>query len=419
VTELQEVAECARRLRAQGQPFLVATVVGVRGSSYRRPGARLLIAGDRWLAGSVSGGCLEGDLLRRGWWHTDGAAAAVVTYDSTADDGDPGWGVGFGCNGVVDVLLERSELADGSVNPAVDGLLQAVARGGACASVTVFRSQIPVLPVGTRVVIEKDGQVAALAPAFRSGPQDGARLLRALIGAGRDCLARGPLRPRTETVTLGEDAVEALIETIVPPPALFVCGGGRDAVPVVMMARQLGWEPWVWEPRRREAIAARFGGTPPLARLLTGPVAELEAAVTTAARSLAVVMSHDFELDAQALRVLLPSPALHVGVLGPRRRAEKLLATLEQQGALPSDPWRRLSAPVGLALGAETPEEIALAILAEAQAVLSGEGAGFLRDRQGPVHAAHAPIVRKAAMEDEERGTLAAPDNLAELEAAE
>jgi len=417
VTELQSVAAAARRLRAEGQPFLVATVVGVRGSSYRRPGARLLIAGDRWITGSVRGGCLEGDLLRRGWWHTDGAAATVVTYDSTAEDGDPGWGVGFGCNGVVDVLLERGELADGSANPAVDGLLQAVARGGACAAVTIFRSTVPVLPVGTRVVVERDGQVSALAPAFRSGAAEGTRLLRALIAAGRERLRQGPLRPCAETITLDGNQVEALIETIVPPPALFVCGGGRDALPVVTMARQLGWEPWVWEPRRREAMAARFGGEPPLARLLTRGVHELEAAVATAARPLAVVMSHDFELDAQALRVLLPSAALHIGVLGPRRRAEKLLATLAQQGALPADPWRRLSAPVGLALGAETPEEIALAILAEAQAVLAGERAGFLRDRTGPVHAESVRVSRLAAPVAAE--DFAARCELPELEAAE
>jgi len=419
MSELQAVAAAARRLRAEGQPFLVATVVGVRGSSYRRPGARLLLAGDRWIAGSVSGGCLEGDLLRRGWWHTDGTAATVVSYDSMAEDGDPGWGVGFGCNGVVDVLLERGDLSDGSTNPAVDGLLKAVARGASCASVTVFRSTVPVLPVGTRIIVERDGQVAALAPAFRSGREEGARLLRALITAGRRCLARGPLRPCSEVMTLGGNAVQALIETIVPPPALFVCGGGRDAVPVVTMARQLGWEPWVWEPRRREAVAARFAGTPPLARLLSGPVNELGAAVGTAARPLAVVMSHDFDLDAQALRALLPSPALHIGVLGPRRRTEKLLATLEQQAALPSDPWRRLSAPVGLALGAETPEEIALAIVAEAQAVLAGEKAGFLRDRQGPVHPERSREQAAATDASDLSGHPGALADGAELEAAE
>jgi xanthine dehydrogenase accessory factor len=129
-------------------------------------------------------------------------------------------------------------------------------------------------------------------------------------------------------------------------------------------------------------------------------------------------MSHDFELDAQALRVLLPSPALHIGVLGPRRRAEKLLATIEQRGAPPSDPWRRLSAPVGLALGAETPEEIALAILAEAQAVLSGETAGFLRDRSGPVHATCARA-DGVPTDLAKREPPAARGEDAELEAAE
>jgi xanthine/CO dehydrogenase XdhC/CoxF family maturation factor len=155
------------------------------------------------------------------------------------------------------------------------------------------------------------------------------------------------------------------------------------------MARQLGWDTWVWEPRNREATAARFASPAgaPVARLLARGVTELGAAVATAARPLAVVMSHDFRIDAEALTVLLPSRALHIGVLGPRRRTEKLLATLAAQGGAPPDPWRRLSAPVGLALGAETPEEIALAIVAEAQAVLAGESAGFLRSRQGPVHA--------------------------------
>ena len=149
----------------------------------------------------------------------------------------------------------------------------------------------------------------------------------------------------------------------------------------------MGWDITVWEPRRREQVAPRF----PQARLVSGGADELVAAVAATPRALAVVMSHDFELDAAALRVLLPSPVLHIGVLGPRRRAEKLLATLRQEGAeLPADPWRRLAAPVGLALGAETPQEIALAIVAEAQAVLAGESAGFLRSRRGPVHQSRA-----------------------------
>ena len=385
MTELQSVAAAARRLRAAGQPFLIATVVAVRGSSYRRPGARILIAGDRWITGSVSGGCLEGDLLRRGWWHTGAAPAVVVTYDSTAEDGDPGWGVGFGCNGVVDVLLERGELADGTPNIAVDGLWRAVERATACAVVTVFRSQVEAVPVGARVVIDAGGRVTSIAPSPSTGaPARAARIVRALVAAGQRCFTAGDrLRPSSATLAVGDGAVEALVETLVPPPALFVCGGGRDAVPVTALAGQMGWDITVWEPRRREQVAPRF----PQARLVSGGADELVAAVAATPRALAVVMSHDFRLDAEALRVLLPSSVLHIGVLGPRRRTEKLLATLAQEGApLPVDPWRRLAAPVGLALGAETPEEIALAIVAEAQAVLTGESAGFLRSRPGPVH---------------------------------
>jgi len=409
LTELQSVAAAARRLRAEGQPFLVATVVAVRGSSYRRPGARLLLAGDRWITGSVSGGCLEGDLLRRGWWHTGAAPAAVVTYDSTAEDGDPGWGVGFGCNGLVDVLLERDPLEDGTPNPAVDGLWRAAERVRTCAVVTVFRSQVAAVPVGARVVVDAGGRVASIAPALGTGASArAARVVRALVAAGERRLTAGERpQPASETVAIEGGAVEALVETVVPPPALFVCGGGRDAVPVTALASQLGWDTTVWEPRRREQVAPRF----PKARLLSGGADQLAAAVEATPRALAVVMSHDFRLDAEALRVLLPSPALHIGVLGPRRRTEKLLATLGEEGALlPADPWRRLAAPVGLALGAETPEEIALAIVAEAQAVLAGESAGFLRSRPGPVH---QPIVSPCDQGDEARPPAAT------LEAAE
>ena len=103
------------------------------------------------------------------------------------------------------------------------------------------------------------------------------------------------------------------------------------------------------------------------------------------------------DLGAHALWVFLPSRALHIVVLGPWRRAEKLLAAIADDSGLPAEPWRRLSAPVGLALGAETPEEIALAIVAEAQAVISGEQAGFLRDRAGPIHGARAATDCSAA----------------------
>ncbi|HEY5242821.1 MAG TPA: XdhC family protein, partial [Polyangiaceae bacterium] len=103
--ELKSIALAAERLRRKSEPFLTATVVRVKGSSYRRPGARMLVTRDRWVTGSVSGGCLEDDVLRRGWWRTRAGGPHLVTYDARSQE-ELGWGLGIGCDGVVDVLLE-------------------------------------------------------------------------------------------------------------------------------------------------------------------------------------------------------------------------------------------------------------------------------------------------------------------------
>ncbi|HEX2656658.1 MAG TPA: XdhC family protein, partial [Polyangia bacterium] len=145
-----------------------------------------------------------------------------------------------------------------------------------------------------------------------------------------------------------------------------------------------GWDVSVYDPRRSESLGLRFKDAH---RILSGDPGKLRHAVDAANCPMAVVMSHDFQLDSQLLRALLPSAAVYVGVLGPRRRTDKLLAELRASGMnLPHELTRRLYSPVGLAIGAETPEEIALAIVSEAQAALSGERAGFLRERTGPVH---------------------------------
>lgn len=383
MTELQSVMSAARSLRDDHQPLLLATVVAIRGSSYRRPGARLLISGDRWIAGSVSGGCLEGDLVRRGWWRTSETGATVVRYDSTADEDDSGWGLGFGCNGVVDVLLERVE----DRSPTMECLFDVAERARPCALMTVFESTLPQLPIGSRVVVERNG-------AFTSAPtvtgEEAGRILVSLVQQARHLFDDSNATCRrhsssTITVAAGGSTARALVEIITPPPALFVCGAGRDAAPLVTMARSMGWDVSVYDPRRNEALGVRFKDAH---RIITGDPGKLRHAVDAATCPLAVVMSHDFRLDSQILRALLPSSAVYVGVLGPRRRTDKILAELRASGMnLPHELTQRLYSPVGLAIGAETPEEIALAIVSEAQAALSGERAGFLRERTGPLHA--------------------------------
>jgi xanthine dehydrogenase accessory factor len=361
VNELVALVASAEELRRAAEPFLLATVVGVRGSSYRRPGARMLLTRDRWIAGSVSGGCLESDLVKKGWWRTT-EGPRIVTYDAAARD-DLGWGLGLGCDGVVDVLIERVD--DRNLDPlaVIAGCLEG--QSPAAVATVIGGAEAP---IGQRVVLSRDGSMRS--------DVSGAPLVRALLAECEAALARREAHMATCT-----GGIEALVETIRPPPRLFVLGAGHDAVPVVEIARAAGWEPIVWEPFARFATRERFAGA---AATTAGPLAKLTARVDASDRPFAVVMAHDYAGDRAALEALLRTRALYVGMLGPRKRTERMLREL----ALSGDP--RIHAPVGLALGAESPQEIALAIVAEAQAVLARADGASLREHAGSIHAASA-----------------------------
>jgi xanthine dehydrogenase accessory factor len=362
MSELKSVIAGARALHARGERCLLATLVAIRGSSYRRPGARLLIGGDGVAAGSVSGGCLERDLARRGWWRT-GGGAALVSYDGAADGDDLGERIGLGCNGAVDVLVERLP-SDGGALAFIDGCF---AREESAALATVFRSTEPRLPVGAWLGVAGDGR-----PHGTLVDDELLMLARQRRGAAA----------AAATATVAGGAAEALLEAIVPPPHLFVMGSGPDAVPLVALAQALGWTITIWAPRARFDIQARFAGAD---RRQSGPAAALTAAIAEAARPLAMVMSHDADRDREALAALLPSRARYIGVLGPKRRTERLLADI---GAAATD---RLHAPAGLSIGAETPAEIALSVIAEMQAALAGASGDHLKHRAGAIHDAESP----------------------------
>ncbi|HVR03938.1 MAG TPA: XdhC family protein [Polyangia bacterium] len=382
MSELRALMAAARELRRTNAPFVTATLVSVKGSSYRRPGARLLIAEDRWICGSVSGGCLERDLVRRAWWRTADGQPALVSYDSTNDgDDDLGWGIGLGCNGVVELLLERA--GAGAAVDALDFIGGCLADEQPGALVTLFRTPRgdeaqAELALGACLAARADrplrSRLASLAPALHESLARKARAVLATPGA----------RPSTIALAGGG---EALVERVEPPPHLFVMGARPDAVPVVRAARAVGWRVTVWAgpssaEARRQLVEAD--------RIAAGPARDLADDVAAAHRPVAVIMTHDVDRDREALAMLLASPCPYVGVLGPRARTDRLLAALGAP-ARPGTPLaQRLHAPVGLALGAETPDEVALAIVAEIQAVVAGEVVGHLRDRPGRIHAAAA-----------------------------
>ncbi len=368
----RQILDAAARLRRQREPHLIATVVRVHGSAYRRPGARMLLTQFRWITGSVSGGCLEGDIAKKGWWRTQSGEPVLVTYDSTipndATDDDIRSAFGLGCNGIVEVLLERAG-TPGRIDPLelASECLRTQKRG---AIVTVIRSRVPQVTLGARVAVIDGGEPQA--DAF-----DDEVLRTAMLADARGAIATGTSSNRTYTTARG--SVDVFVEAILPPPRVFVFGTGHDAVPVVTLARSLGWDVCVCTDQIRVTTRDRFSG---VEEILVGTPADIAARIAECDRAIAIVMNHNYELDRAYLGALIRSNACYIGVLGPRARTSRMLNDLYLVAQ--DDP--RLHAPIGLEIGAETPHEIALAIVSEVQSVLARAPAHSLRDRVGPIH---------------------------------
>ena len=331
---MKELQAIVGHLNRTETASVLATLVTVEGSSYRRPGARMLMADGPGRIGSISGGCLEEDLVERSRRVSATGRAEVVTYDTLAEN-DLIWGVGLGCHGVVRILLERV--------PARPDWAAALAENFCAGRPTVLAVvwESPGGPIGTT-----------------------------LLGAptNRSNAAQGVYRDRIE-----------------PPTSLTIFGAGDDAQPLARLAGDLGWRVTVADPRPAMPTEARFPG---VSGLVLGPADELVARAAPSPGSLAVVMTHHYRHDRPILRHLLPLPLAYLGLLGPRVRAERILADIAGEGiAVTPDMRMRLRAPVGLDLGADSPEEVALSIAAEMMAVRAGRDGRPLRDRTLPIHA--------------------------------
>ena len=429
MSEWRALIEAARELRARRESAVSATVVRVRGSSYRRPGARMLAGRERWLAGSISGGCLERDVLAKGLWRTRQHAAVLVNHDPSADER-----TGSGCHGSIDLLIERADRI-GPCDPFV--LAERCLRDESeVMLVSVFASRHPQLAPGARLAVHSGGWEHDLDPAARSveppaaaspdprrpiGPLlrdapfarseraplsvDQRRLIAPLLSDARLALARGEREPQL----IEHHGVEALLERIAPPPHLFIFGSGHDVGPLIALARALGWTISVWDAQPRFSARERLRE---LDQYLTGDVEDAVARMARCVSPAALVMGHHLEQDTRALAALLRSDVRYIGVLGPRARTDQMLSDCAAAGhALSEVELARVYAPVGLQLGAETPSEIALSIVAEVQAVLCGTAARSLRAQRGDIQRASAPrgaapdetgpqrILREAALE--------------------
>jgi xanthine dehydrogenase accessory factor len=357
MTERKSVAQAALAALANNEEAVLVTVVRVGGSTYRRPGARMLLTEKRGrVAGSISGGCLEGDLLKKAWWRTK-SGPTVLTYDSTEDntpeDEEISWGFGLGCNGVVEVLLER-------VTQESRPYLEILASDQPAVLATVIRGTENI-PVGTR----------------QSPPSLAAQIEKDTLITLQN--ARSSWQTYTD--------VDIYFEYLTPPQPLVIFGAGHDVPPIVKLAKELlGWHITVIDTRSAQPHPERF---PDADSVLALPLKDAPELPVITPKTAVLLMTHHYPDDEKLLGPLLASDARYIGVLGPKRRTERILGTL----ANPNIDLSHLYAPLGLDIGADNPEEIALSVLAEIKSVLSGRNGGLLRERNAPIHPQNdAPI---------------------------
>ena len=358
--ELRDIITTLEQLQ-ESQTAAVATLVKVVGSTYRRPGARMLITPDGQV-GSLSGGCLESDVLEQAQSVMVHGRPLLVTYDTTADD-DLIWGLGLGCQGVATVLIERLNDEPNALNVIAQCLSQR--QPGALA--TVFQGEGTDVKIGDRLLWFPDGEVNQIQNTE-------------LAQCVRQDLQAAMVKTSTvQTYRLSQGMAEVFLEVIQPPTSLVIFGVGFDAVPLVRFAKELGWHVTVVDPKARPATVERFSA----ADCVVLGFSESKQ-ITFDEHTVAVIMTHNYLYDLELLPLLLPLSLTYLGILGPKQRTARLLAELQEGFHFNSA--QHLYSPVGLDIGADNPEEIALAIAAEIQAVLQKRSGGFLKERNGSIH---------------------------------
>ncbi len=362
--ELNDIILAYDRALSQDKKMALATVVRVDGSSYRRPGARMLVTEDGEITGAISGGCLEGDALRKAQFAIFQEKNKLEIYD-TMDDEDNRLGVQLGCNGIVYILFEPIRRDD--VNNPVNLLKKILADRENVVLITIFNENKWLEQKGTVNVFHGD-------ETFSEND-----VLLKIEAACNDALVT-----RSSALTSMMDGSTALLQFVPPPLQLVIIGAGNDVQPLVEMCYLLGWTIIVIDGRPRYATARRFS------KAKSVMVAKPEAitSLTNIDHQTAVVlMTHNYNYDVAALEQLINTNCRYIGMLGPKNKLEKMLDELTGKGlTIKDDVIHKLYGPVGLDIGAETSEEIALSIVAEIKAVFSDSPATFLRAKKTQIH---------------------------------
>jgi len=368
--EIDDIIKAYDEASAHQQKTALATVVHVEGSSYRRPGARMLVTETGALTGAISGGCLEGDALRKAMLAIHEGRNKLVTYDTTNED-DARFGVQLGCNGTIHILFEPIHEA-ASYNPIA--LLRKAATARNCSVlVTLFSLVHHHLQPGTSYFLNDQGAALSEGDEYRSLPAD-------LTGDAQDAWQK-----QTSQVKQYGPDLTAFIEVIEPKLNLVIFGAGNDVFPILKIAGILGWGTTIADGRYTHANPQRF---PDADRIIVAKADTVLSEIPLDSRTALLLMTHNYNYDLEVLRQLTARDCAYVGILGPKKKFIRMTDDLDTTGdKIPPALQQNLYSPVGLDIGAETAEEIALSITAEIKAAFSFANGRFLRDKEAPIHA--------------------------------
>lgn len=365
--EIIDIVTAYEEAAKAGKKTALATVVLVEGSAYRKAGARMLITEDGQLTGAISGGCLEGDALRKARMVILQQEPLLVTYD-TMDDDDAKLGVGLGCNGIIHILIEP--INDGQTNPIT--LLKAVISSrGYAVLVTLFS-----------IENRKAAQPGSCLCLTNSETlENGLEILAYKNDLLDD--AKNALDNQQSSITV-YNGYTAFVECIKPLISLVVLGAGNDAIPLTKIASVLGWNITVVDGRPNYASAERF---PSVQKLIVAKPDQVLNSLAINEWTAFVLMTHNYNYEIAFLKELLPLQTSYIGILGPRKKLDRMLEELETNGiTITERNLETIHGPVGLDIGSETSEEIALSIIAEIKAVFSARNGNSLKYKTTVIH---------------------------------
>ncbi len=375
IKELEDIVKAYDIAQQQGLRTALATVVHVDGSAYRQPGARMLVTENGTLTGAISGGCLEGDALRKAQLVIMQQHPMLVTYDTTDED-DAQLGVGLGCNGIIHILLEP--ITEEERNNPLQLIRQLISTRQESILITLFnKEERKAVQPGTRMLCYQHTSM---------GKIPGDMLQQAIL---QDVQKAYHLHSSIiKSYVSPDDQLTALLSYITPATQLIIAGAGNDAQPLVRIAHVMGWHVQLLDGRPNYATAMRF----PDVKIHVAKAENALEQLVPDAYSAAVLMTHNYNYDLKMLQQLVQFPLPYIGVLGP---AKKLQRMLEEAGNITAIQRERIYGPAGLDIAAATPEEIALSIASEIKRVMAGPATSgqSLRDKKGAIHNRRAQVI--------------------------